>query len=58
LPFRGGWNQLNVLVSNEENANWRWAGISLAFERSKSHGLTFSEAVDITESGHTSSVTP
>lgn len=58
LPFRVGWNQLNVLVSNEENANWRWAGISLAFERSKSHGLTFSEAVDITGTGHTSSVTP
>jgi hypothetical protein len=32
LPLHAGWNKLNLIVWNDENVNWRWAGISLAFE--------------------------
>jgi len=42
LPLRAGWNQLNLVVSNEENVNWRWAGISLALKQSQSKSLMFS----------------
>jgi hypothetical protein len=39
-----GWNTLELLVSNDENTNWRWSGLSLAFERGigQNSGLRFS----------------
>jgi hypothetical protein len=42
IPLRQGWNKFDVVLSNEENTNWRWSGVSLALEQSQSQGLRFS----------------
>jgi hypothetical protein len=42
LKLRAGWNPLELLVYNDENVNWRWCGISLAFDRTASKDLRFS----------------
>jgi hypothetical protein len=44
IPLRKGWNTLEVVLSNDENTNWRWAGLSLAFEHNQTQdlGLSFS----------------
>lgn len=39
--LRRGWNKMDVLVFNDENVDWRWCGISLAFDNKHSAGLTF-----------------
>jgi Protein of unknown function (DUF2961) len=41
LKLRAGWNTLDLVVHNDENVNWRWCGISLAFERKASQDLRF-----------------
>ena len=41
LKLRTGWNKLDLVVDNDENVNWRWCGISLAFDRKASRGLRF-----------------
>jgi len=44
IPLCKGWNTLELLVSNDENTNWRWSGLSLAFEAGphQGSGLRFS----------------
>ena len=42
--FVTGWNKLDLVLSNDENINWRWSGISLALRRgteSRSAALDF-----------------
>jgi hypothetical protein len=39
MGLRRGWNKLNVTVYNDENLNWRWCGISLAFSKRMSTDL-------------------
>ncbi|HEX9109932.1 MAG TPA: DUF2961 domain-containing protein, partial [Terriglobales bacterium] len=41
LKLRTGWNKLDLVVDNDENVNWRWCGISLAFDRKASRDLRF-----------------
>jgi hypothetical protein len=41
LQLHAGWNKLDLTVYNDENVNWRWCGVSLAFERQKSADLRF-----------------
>jgi hypothetical protein len=41
LKFHRGWNKLDLVIYNDENVNWRWSGISLAFDRKVSHDLRF-----------------
>ena len=41
LKFHSGWNKLDLVIYNGENVNWRWSGISLAFDRKVSHDLRF-----------------
>jgi Protein of unknown function (DUF2961) len=41
LKLRSGWNRLDLVAYNDENVNWRWCGISLAFDRKASHDLRF-----------------
>jgi hypothetical protein len=42
--LRKGWNALQLVLSNDENTNWRWSGVSLAFENQQTRdlGLRFS----------------
>ena len=44
IPLRKGWNTLELVLLNEENTNWRWSGVSLAFENHQTRdlGLRFS----------------
>jgi hypothetical protein len=44
IPLRAGWNTLDLVLSNEENTNWRWSGLSLALQngQNQSQGLKFS----------------
>lgn len=35
IPLRAGWNTLDLVLSNDENVNWRWSGLSLALRRSQ-----------------------
>jgi hypothetical protein len=44
IPLHTGWNRLDLVLSNDENVNWRWSGISLALQRGQSQdqGLQFS----------------
>jgi hypothetical protein len=44
IPLRKGWNTLELVLLNEENTNWRWSGVSLAFENQQTRdlGLRFS----------------
>jgi hypothetical protein len=44
IPLRMGWNTLDLVLSNEENDNWRWSGLSLALRRGQNQdqGLRFS----------------
>jgi len=39
--LHSGWNTLDLVVYTDENVNWRWCGISLAFDRKASQGLRF-----------------
>jgi hypothetical protein len=41
MKLRSGWNELDLVVYNDENVNWRWCGISLAFDRKASRDLRF-----------------
>jgi len=41
LKLHPGWNTLDLVVHNEENEDWRWCGVSLAFDRYASEGLRF-----------------
>jgi hypothetical protein len=41
VTLHPGWNKLSVTLYNSENVNWRWCGLSLAFERDQSKGLRF-----------------
>jgi Protein of unknown function (DUF2961) len=45
LKLHAGWNTLDLVVFNDENVNWRWCGISLAFDRQASHDLRFARDV-------------
>jgi hypothetical protein len=44
IPLRKGWNKLDLVLSNGENTNWRWSGLSFALESQQSRdlGLRFS----------------
>lgn len=42
LPLRRGPNILQVTLWNDENNDWRWCGLSLAFSKSQAQGLRFS----------------
>ena len=42
LPLHRGWNSLRVVVSNDENTDWRWCGLSLAINSAAARGLRFS----------------
>jgi hypothetical protein len=44
IPLRMGWNTLDLVVSNDENDNWRWSGLSVALRRGQNddRGLRFS----------------
>jgi len=42
IPLRKGWNTLDLVLSNDENVNWRWSGLSLALQRGQDQGLKFS----------------
>jgi len=41
LNLRAGWNKLSLALSNEENVDWRWSGVSLALRRNQSEALHF-----------------
>ena len=41
LSLHAGWNMLDLIAYNDENVNWRWCGVSLAFGRNASPGLRF-----------------
>lgn len=41
LELHRGWNKLALSLYNDENVNWRWCGVSLAFDREQSQGLRF-----------------
>lgn len=41
LKLHAGWNTLDLVVYNDENENWRWCGVSLAFDRKASGDLRF-----------------
>jgi hypothetical protein len=47
IPLRAGWNTLDLVLSNEENTNWRWSGLSLALQngQGQAQGLKFSAAL-------------
>ena len=36
LSLRPGWNRLDLTLTNDENVNWRWSGLSLALRRDQS----------------------
>jgi hypothetical protein len=44
VPLHAGWNTLDLVLSNDENTNWRWSGLSLALEngQNQAQGLKFS----------------
>ena len=42
LPLHRGWNALRVVVSNEENTDWRWCGLSFAIRPAAARALRFS----------------
>ena len=44
IPLRTGWNTLDLILSNDENTNWRWSGLSLALQNRhyQAKGLKFS----------------
>ncbi|HEY6374822.1 MAG TPA: DUF2961 domain-containing protein [Edaphobacter sp.] len=44
IPLRTGWNTLDLILSNDENTNWRWSGLSLALQSGHNQvgSLTFS----------------
>ena len=44
IPLHMGWNTLDLVLSNDENVNWRWSGLSLALRRGQNQdqGLKFS----------------
>jgi hypothetical protein len=41
LPLNAGWNKLMLTLYNDENVNWRWCGLSLAFEAVEARNLRF-----------------
>ncbi|MBV9767275.1 MAG: DUF2961 domain-containing protein [Acidobacteriaceae bacterium] len=41
LPLESGWNALDLLISNDENINWRWVGVSFALEKAGADRLRF-----------------
>jgi hypothetical protein len=47
IPLRSGWNTFDLTLSNDENVNWRWSGLSLAFRRAQNQtrGLRFSPEI-------------
>jgi hypothetical protein len=59
LPLRPGWNALHVLVSNDENVDWRWSGLSFAVRTAAARGLRFSTSPpDLTGTNATPARTP
>jgi len=44
IPLRSGWNTLDLVLSNDENTNWRWSGLSFALRKGshQAQGLKFS----------------
>jgi hypothetical protein len=46
IPLRRGKNLLTVDLSNEENTDWRWSGMSLALKKNQAEGLQFSADAD------------
>ncbi len=43
IPLNTGWNTLDLVLSNDDNTNWRWSGLSFALQNVKgSQGLKFS----------------
>ena len=51
LKLRAGWNKLDLVVDNDENVNWRWCGISLAFDRKASRDLRFASELPASHTG-------
>jgi hypothetical protein len=41
LTLRSGWNKLDLILSNGENVNWRWSGVSFAIPRGRDRNLRF-----------------
>lgn len=52
LPLHSGWNKLSLVLSNDENVNWRWSGVSLALRKDQSHGLRFSSHLPSSTTEH------
>jgi len=46
LPLESGWNAIELLISNDENINWRWLGVSLALEKAGAERLRFAAESD------------
>ena len=43
IPLRTGWNTLDLVLSNNENTDWRWSGLSLALSgQNQNQALRFS----------------
>jgi hypothetical protein len=49
ISLHRGWNALNLVLSNDENVNWRWCGLSLALRRDQVERLRFSTAPQVPE---------
>jgi len=58
LKLHSGWNTLDLVVHNEENENWRWCGVSLAFDRKASEGLRFARQLPAHARGTSSQPLP
>ena len=52
IPLHMGWNTLNLVLSNDENVNWRWSGLSLAlrYGQSQNQGLKFASEQPLSSS--------
>jgi len=46
MNLHPGWNKLVAIVFNGENVNWRWYGLSLAFDREQGSSLRFATRPD------------
>ncbi len=61
MSLNAGWNQLVIIIYNDENVNWRWSGVSLSFQAGNDMGLKFASTVPRGQEQHpggTAAVTP
>ena len=58
IPLHAGWNTLDLVLSNDENTNWRWSGLAFVLQNTKnSESLKFSTATPSDSSAASTSAT-